>query len=115
MFTLVYFLPVHNEQTVLAANVARLRGALAELDVPALGNAHIVPIPTGPRTMAVAEALRTAGFLAPGIRYPTVPRGQERVRLTVSAAHAPEDIDALAETLARVLRVTPPGPGSSPP
>lgn len=29
MFTLVYFLPVHNEQTVLATNVARLREHLA--------------------------------------------------------------------------------------
>lgn len=32
MFTLVYFLPVHNEQTVLAANVARLREHLAKLE-----------------------------------------------------------------------------------
>lgn len=32
MFTLVYFLPVHNEQTVLAANVARLREHLARFE-----------------------------------------------------------------------------------
>lgn len=32
MFTLVYFLPVHNEQTVLAANVARLREHLGRFE-----------------------------------------------------------------------------------
>lgn len=88
----------------LAANSLRLRGALGDLGVETLGCAHIVPVPTGPHTMAVAEALQRAGFLVPGIRYPTVPRGQERIRITLSAAHAPPDIDRLAETLARILR-----------
>lgn len=98
----------------LAANVARLRGALVQLGVEALGDAHVVPVrlplgdaPPGEsvrRTMAAADALRASGFLVPGIRYPTVPRGQERLRVTVSAAHTPDELDRLAEALARVTR-----------
>lgn len=87
----------------LAANTRHLRAALAQIGVPALGEAHVVPILTGPRTMEVAAALLDAGFLAPGIRYPTVPRGQERVRVTVSAAHTPDQLDRLVEALARIL------------
>ena len=40
-----------------------------------------------------------AGVLVPAIRYPTVARGKARLRLTVSAAHEPEDIDQLLEAL----------------
>lgn len=87
----------------LAANVRRLRGALAEVGIPALGHAHIVPIVLGARTMAVSAALLDAGFHCPGIRAPTVPAGRERLRLTLSSEHRPEQIDQLVETLAALL------------
>lgn len=88
----------------LAANVTRLRDALRQLGIPALGSAHIVPVVTGPRTMEVAAALLERGIFAAGIRFPTVPLGTERVRLAVSAAHTDEQIDRCAEALATVLR-----------
>jgi 8-amino-7-oxononanoate synthase len=43
------------------------------------------------------------GFLAGAVRPPTVPRGTSRLRLTLSAAHAPEQVDALLAALAEVL------------
>lgn len=92
----------------LAANTRRLRGALAQLGVPTLGGAHIVPVVTGARTMAVADALLDAGIYAAGIRYPTVPRGAERIRLAVSAAHADDQIDRCAEVLGRLVRAPEP-------
>jgi len=91
----------------LAANTRRLRTGLAQLGVPLLGDAHIVPLLTGPRTMAVAADLLDRGVLAPGVRWPTVPRGAERVRLTVSAAHSPAQIDRCVEAVAESLAAVP--------
>jgi 7-keto-8-aminopelargonate synthetase-like enzyme len=39
------------------------------------------------------------GFFVPAIRYPTVARGAARLRLTLSAAHEPEEIQAVTEAL----------------
>lgn len=61
----------------------------------------IVPILLGSseRALAAAAQLLDAGFLIPAIRYPTVPREQARLRLTVSAAHSKEQISAVARAL----------------
>ena len=89
----------------LAANTTRLRTALAHVGATALGHAHIVPVVTGERTMDVARRLFDAGIFAPGIRYPTVPKGQERIRLTVSAAHSEDELDRCAEAVGAAIRV----------
>ena len=52
--------------------------------------------------LSLAAALRERGFLIPAIRYPTVPRHAARLRITLSAAHAPKEIDKLNEALAGV-------------
>ena len=49
--------------------------------------------------MAMAVALRERGFLIPAIRYPTVPRGSARLRVTLSAGHLDKEIDALNRVL----------------
>ena len=61
----------------------------------------IVPIVVGDEDAAVALSARLldAGVFVPAIRFPTVARGQARLRLTVSAAHTPEDVDTLLEAL----------------
>jgi 8-amino-7-oxononanoate synthase len=84
--------------------VKRLRRGLSELGIPALGQHHIVPIVLGAQTMSVAQQLRQSGFLVPGIRPPTVPPGQERLRITLSAAHTDDQIDGLLEALEQALR-----------
>jgi len=68
--------------------------------LPAVTGA-ILPIMVGEEkaTVAVSKRLLEAGILVPAIRYPTVARGKARLRLTVSAAHEPEDIDQLLEAL----------------
>ena len=50
--------------------------------------------------LALSAKLREQGFLIPAIRYPTVPRNGARLRVTLSAAHADKDIDALNRALA---------------
>lgn len=83
----------------LAANTERFRCALHQLGWTPLGDAHVVPVVVGPRAVALAEDLLSAGVFAPAIRWPTVARGQERIRFTVSAAHTPEQLDRVAEAL----------------
>lgn len=62
----------------------------------------IVPVILGENETALAASARLLerGFLVPAIRYPTVPRGSARLRITLSAAHWPEDVEALKTALA---------------
>ena len=83
----------------LWARVTELRAAL-DLDFPPLPGA-IIPIVLGDEIRAVelAAKLSEKGFLIPAIRYPTVARGKARLRVTLSAAHAAENVAKLAELL----------------
>lgn len=65
----------------------------------------IVPLPIGDEADAVrlSQALRNEGCLVPAIRYPTVARGQARLRITTSALHGDEEIATLRASLRRAL------------
>lgn len=79
----------------LRANVDRLRPAHPS---------PIVPIVCGDeqRTLDVAASLLERGMLVPAIRPPTVAAGTSRLRVTLSAAHTPDQVDALATALAEL-------------
>lgn len=49
--------------------------------------------------LALSDALRARGILVPAIRPPTVPAGSARLRISLSAAHTADDIDALVHAL----------------
>ena len=53
-------------------------------------------------SFAAAADLEQAGFLVPAIRYPTVPRGTARLRISISAAHSAETILQLALKLDKI-------------
>lgn len=61
----------------------------------------IIPLIIGDEIDAVrtANALLEAGFFIPAIRYPTVARGRARLRMTVTADHVEEDLEALTRAL----------------
>ena len=61
----------------------------------------ILPLMVGAEAEAVAlsERFLHAGVFVPAIRYPTVARGEARLRITVSAAHSSDDIEKLLEVL----------------
>ena len=65
----------------------------------------IIPVLIGDETQAVAAsaALRERGIFVPAIRYPTVARGQARLRLTVTATHTTEEINLFVATLNEIL------------
>ena len=47
------------------------------------------------KAMAAFEKLLALGVFIPAVRYPTVPKGKARLRVTVSAAHTDQDIRQL--------------------
>ena len=49
--------------------------------------------------MAVSEGLRQRGSVVPAIRPPTVPKGEARLRISLSSAHSKEDVAQLCEAL----------------
>jgi len=51
--------------------------------------------------MSLAALLDQQGWLVGAIRPPTVPEGQARLRITLSALHGMGDVDALVEAIAR--------------
>jgi 8-amino-7-oxononanoate synthase len=61
----------------------------------------IQPLMVGSNAEALrlAEGLRERGVLIPAIRPPTVPQGGARLRISLSAAHEPADVDALVAAL----------------
>ena len=74
---------------------------VSSLEIPTAPSA-IIPLILGSeeRAMAGATLLSDAGFFVPAIRYPTVPRQTARLRITLSAAHEPDQIRELAAALA---------------
>jgi glycine C-acetyltransferase len=93
--------PWRREQ--LQRGARRLRAALAARGVStAPSTTHIVPVVIGEsaRTMAVCERLLERGFYTQGIRFPSVPEGTARLRITPMATHGDAEIDALAQVVA---------------
>ncbi|MBW3597402.1 MAG: 8-amino-7-oxononanoate synthase [Planctomycetes bacterium] len=68
---------------------------------------QIIPLTIGdPQpTMQLSAALRERGFLAPGIRPPSVPEGESLLRLSLSYAHSPEQLEQLADAARNLRRV----------
>lgn len=81
------------------AKIAGEQLAKAGFCVPS--RSAILPLAIGDETVAMrwAAGLMERGFLIPAIRYPTVARGQARLRLTLSASHSQSDILSLCNTL----------------
>jgi len=88
------------------ARLGELAGVLSE--TLALRAWRLPPSPTAIQPIIIGDndaAMRAAarlyesGFWVPAIRPPTVPAGTARLRLTLSAAHEPDDVAALARAV----------------
>ena len=97
----------HWRREKLAELVTRFRAGASELGYTLMDSqTPIQPILIGSDAdaMALSAALREKGFLITAIRPPTVPEGEARLRVTLSAAHELADVDALLAALDEVGR-----------
>jgi 5-aminolevulinate synthase len=80
-----------------------LKQALTDRELPVMASqSHIVPVLVGEarRCKALTDALLDSHdiYVQP-INYPTVPRGTERLRLTPTPLHGPDEITRLADAI----------------
>ena len=66
---------------------------------------HIMPIIIGDakKTIEISDFLYNHGIYLYGVRPPTVPKGQSRLRLSVMATHTKADIDHLLNAMSEVV------------
>lgn len=83
-------------RTRLQDNTKKLRSAFEKAGFTVKrGQSPILPVMIGDAALAVklADALLQRGIYAIAFSYPVVPQGQARIRVQVSAAHTPEQLD----------------------
>lgn len=85
----------------LAPQLAELRIACLETPADPLAGSPIQPFVMGTdaAALALSAALAERRIFVPAIRPPTVPVGSARLRITLSASHAPADLDRLIGAL----------------
>lgn len=94
-------------RTNLTTMANQIRAALAASKCPALDSTGpIIPIPAGEEQTAIRwkESLFEQRLYVPAIRYPTVKKGQARLRISVSAGHTDSDCDTLIAALKQLQK-----------
>jgi 8-amino-7-oxononanoate synthase len=90
----------------LNTNIEYFRSLAKTSNVPVMhSDTPIQPILVGDELVAlqVAEQLLVDGFYVKAIRFPTVPKGTARIRVTLTAAHSRQHIYLLCEKLKAVF------------
>ena len=99
---------VKNEPLVveqLHENTAYMANKLQSMGIECDDETPIFPIIVGDneRALSLAHELEARGIIITAIRPPTVPVGESRLRMTVTAAHSQEQLDYVANTLRGLL------------
>ena len=87
--------------------ITRLRNGLSGLPWSLMpSETAIQPLLIGDphHALGLSERLRERGIWVAAIRPPTVPQGTARLRITLSAAHIPQDVDQLVTALHELAR-----------
>jgi 8-amino-7-oxononanoate synthase len=90
----------------LQHNIAHFKHSAKQLNLPLMpSDTAIQPLLTGEsdRALEVSDYLWQQGLWISAIRPPTVPEGQARLRITLSALHQPAQIDTLLDALSTYL------------
>ncbi|KAF7313602.1 5-aminolevulinate synthase [Mycena chlorophos] len=97
--SVVYQKEYVGDRQLKQVNVREVKRRFAELDIPVVpGPSHIVPVLVGDAALAKAASdklLTDHNIYVQSINYPTVARGEERLRITVTQRHTLEQMDKL--------------------
>jgi glycine C-acetyltransferase len=91
----------------LHANARQLRTALENAGLKLRpGNHPILPVMLGDAALAtkMADKLLERDIYVIGFSFPVVPQGQARIRIQVSAAHTPEQLEKAAKAFSEVAK-----------
>jgi 8-amino-7-oxononanoate synthase len=96
--------PGEERLRALENNRQYLFAALPDL-FPASPASAIVPVPVGDEgaALALAREFFEQGFFIPAVRFPTVPRGRARLRLTLTALHTAGHLNAVTNAIRDLL------------
>jgi 8-amino-7-oxononanoate synthase len=92
----------------LMDNVRQLKTGLGSAIPSHLSAIHPHIVGEEAEALRLAESSKAAGIVTPAIRYPTVPRGSARLRITLTADHRAEEISRLLTVMKQNQR--PPEP-----
>ncbi|KWV58489.1 5-aminolevulinate synthase [Rhizobium altiplani] len=96
------------ERSRQAENAAKLKAMLMEANLPVLDTpSHILPVIVGDAHLCrrISERLLNEySIYVQPINYPTVPRGQERLRVTPTPFHSETDMRSLVDALVAIDR-----------
>jgi 5-aminolevulinate synthase len=97
--SVVYQKEYVGDRQLKQVNVREVKRRFAEIDIPVVpGPSHIVPVLVGDAALAKAASdklLAEHNIYVQSINYPTVARGEERLRITVTPRHTREQMDTL--------------------
>lgn len=105
--TAIQYQEQHNRDRVLQQLHTRaVKSTLKDLDIPVIPNpSHIIPLLVGDAEVAKQASdklLEEHGIYVQAINYPTVPRGEERLRITPTPGHVKDLRDHLVSAIQSV-------------
>ena len=94
-------------RTILAERIEQFKFLAHKAGLTLMpSNTAIQPLLIGDaqKALVASEKLKALGLWVTAIRYPTVPKHTDRLRITLTAGHETRDIEALVDALQIVLR-----------
>lgn len=96
-----------HKRHILQARITQFKQLATAANIPLIhSETAIQPVLVGDakRAVVLSDKLKRLGIWASAIRYPTVPKGTDRLRITLSAMHQEQDISALVDALQIAFR-----------
>jgi 8-amino-7-oxononanoate synthase len=95
-----------NRRLELKQKFRKFRAKLVNMGFNILGDSQIVPIIFGENKEAVkiSDQLKNLGYWVMPIRYPTVPRNQARIRLSINFNHNEDILEKFSKDLSEIVK-----------